>query len=62
MLKNMTPYDETTHRWQLGLVEPADQPSSAPVPVSLELVDLTESTNDLVADDPGIVSELQVGL
>jgi len=62
MLKNMTPYDEATHRRQLGLVERTDQPSPTPVDVSLELVDLAESPNDLVADDPSVAGELQLGL
>jgi len=48
MLKNMTPYDVDKHRRQLGLVEFTDQTSSTPaVDISLELVDLTESQNDL---------------
>jgi hypothetical protein len=62
MLKNMTPYDEDKHRRQLGLIECTDQQSSTPVDVSLELVDLAESPNDLVADDPSLAGELQLGL
>ena len=59
MLKNMTPYAEDKHRRQLGLVEFTDQTSSTPpVDISLELVDLAESQNDLVADDPSVTAEL----
>jgi len=55
----MTPYAEDKHRRQLGLVEFTDQTSSTPpVDISLELVDLAESQNDLVADDPSVTAEL----
>ncbi len=49
MLKNMTPYDQDKHRRQLGLVQSTDQ-GSLPVDISLEVVDLAESGNDLLAD------------
>ena len=62
MLTNMTPYDEDKHRRQLGLVECTDEPSSTPVDVPLELVDLAESLSDLVADDPSITTEHQLAL
>ncbi len=58
MLKNMTPYDQDQHRRQLGLVHSADQTDSLPVDVSLELVDLAESQNDLVADDQSATAAL----
>jgi len=59
MLKNMTLYDEDKHRRQLGLVGFTDQSSSTPAAdVSLELVDLAESQNDLVTDDPSVTTEL----
>ena len=59
MLKNMTLYDERKHRRQLGLIEFTDETSSTPaVDVSLELVDLAESQNDLVTDDPSVTTEL----
>jgi hypothetical protein len=51
MLKNMTPYDQDKHRRQLGVVQSADQTGAPPVDVSLELVDLADSPNDLVDDD-----------
>jgi hypothetical protein len=47
MLKSMTPYDEDKHGQQLGLVAFADQTSSTPVDVSVEVVDLAELQNDL---------------
>jgi len=62
MLKNMTPYDQDKHRRQLGLVQSADQTGSPPVDVSLELVDLADSRNELVADDQSVTAELQLGL
>jgi hypothetical protein len=61
MLKSMTPYDEDKHRKELGFVECNDQPSSIPVDVSLELVDLAEPPNNLVPDDPSLAGELQLG-
>jgi len=48
MLKNMKEYDERKHREQLGLLTSTDQGTSAPVEVSLELVDLADSDTDLV--------------
>jgi hypothetical protein len=60
MLKNMTPYDEDKHRRQLGLIQSADQAGSLPVDVPLELVDLAESPNELVADDPSVTDEPQL--
>jgi hypothetical protein len=62
MLKNMTPYNEDKHRRQLGLVGCTQQPSSTPVDVSLELVDLADSPNDFVSDDPSVAGELQLEL
>src|SRR5438128_359848 len=62
MLKNMTPYDQDKHRRQLGLVQSADQTGSPPVDVSLELVDLADSRNDLVDDDLTVAGEPQLGL
>jgi hypothetical protein len=58
MLKNMTPCDQDQHRRQLGLLHSADQTDSLPVDVSLELVDLAESQNDLVADDQSATAAL----
>ncbi len=60
MLKNMTPYDQDKHRRQLGLVQSADQTGSLPVDVSLEVVDLADSQNDLLADDPIVTDEPQL--
>jgi hypothetical protein len=48
MLKNMKPYDERKHREQLGLLRAADEVTSVPVEVSIELVDLADSDTDLV--------------
>jgi hypothetical protein len=64
MLKNMTLYDEHKHRRQLGIVDLTDQPAtnSTPVDISLEVVDLTESPNDLLADDPNASDDIQLGL
>ena len=56
MLKNMTPYDQDKHLRQLGLVQSTDQ-GSLPVDISLEVVDLAESQNDLLADDPSVTDE-----
>jgi hypothetical protein len=50
MLKNMKPYDERKHREQLGLLRAADEVTSVPVEVSIELVDLPDSDTDLVED------------
>jgi len=60
MLNNMTPYDQDKHRRQLGLVHSADQTGSLPVDVSLEVVDLAETQNDLLADDPSVTDEPQL--
>ena len=60
MLKNMTPYDQDKHRRQLGLVQSTGQTGLLPVQVSLEVVDLADSQNDLLADDPSVTDEPQL--
>jgi len=61
MLKNMTPYDQDKHRRQLGLVQSTDQ-GSLPVDISLEVIDLAESGNDLLADDQSVTDEPQLAV
>ena len=58
MLKTMTPYDERKHREQLGLLTAAEQPSSTPVEVALELVDLVDQQADL-AEEPTNTDDLR---
>ena len=58
MLKTMTPYDERKHREQLGLLTAAEQPSSTPVEVALELVDLVNQQTDL-AEEPTNTDDLR---
>lgn len=58
MLKTMTPYDERKHREQLGLLTAAEQPSSTPVEVALELVDLVDQQTDL-AEEPTNTDDLR---
>jgi len=58
MLKTMTPYDERKHRKQLGLLTAAEQPSSTPVEVALELVDLVDQQTDL-AEEPTNTDDLR---
>jgi len=54
----MTPYDERKHREQLGLLTAAEQPSSTPVEVALELVDLVNQQTDL-AEEPTNTDDLR---
>jgi len=58
MLKNMTPYDERKHREQLGLLTGAEQTSSTPVEVTLELVDLVDPQTAL-NEEPSSTDDLR---
>jgi hypothetical protein len=45
MLKNMTPYDESKHRQQLGLPQP-EQAAGSAAGVSTDLIDIADAVHE----------------
>jgi len=62
MLKSMTPYDESKHRRDLGLVQVDSGSASTPVDVPLDVVDVVDAPNDLVVERPIGSEELRLSL
>jgi hypothetical protein len=55
-------YGMLKHRKELALVHSSGQPSSTPIDISLDLVDIADATHNLDDHDPNVSPELPPGL